>query len=172
MSPWRRRGRATQRESPRHDDHNTREAWDPQAHDTEQLAVMAYRLAELDGLGASHLDDAAVAARVPQVLADLVEPAKVTALEKLGEGERAIRIATSWLRVKTSALRAMSGERHPRGGWSSDRGWVLNPLSRVVRPAASDVNETAGRPDVTAAGRPGPIQRPRSCAQPLSGQGD
>jgi hypothetical protein len=31
---------------------------------------------------------------------DLVEPAKTTALEKLGEGEQAQRIAVGWLRPK------------------------------------------------------------------------
>lgn len=77
------------------------QAWDAQVHDTERLVVMAERLAELDGIDALELDfEAAVAARVPAVLADLVEPAKVTALEKLGEGERAVRIATAWLRAR------------------------------------------------------------------------
>ena len=33
-------------------------------------------------------------------VADLVEPAKTTALEKLGEGEQAQRIAMGWLRQK------------------------------------------------------------------------
>lgn len=37
------------------------------------------------------------------LLADLVEPAKSTALEKLGLGERAMRIATDWLRAKMTA---------------------------------------------------------------------
>jgi hypothetical protein len=34
-------------------------------------------------------------------VADLVEPAKTTALEKLGEGEQAQRIAMGWLRPKS-----------------------------------------------------------------------
>jgi hypothetical protein len=80
-------------------------AWDEQVHATERLAVMADRLAELDGLGGSNLDDKdAVKIRVPTLLADLVEPAKTTALEKLGEGERAMRVATSWLRAKVVAV--------------------------------------------------------------------
>jgi hypothetical protein len=33
-------------------------------------------------------------------VADLVEPAKADALEKLGEGQRALGIATAWLRAK------------------------------------------------------------------------
>jgi hypothetical protein len=78
-------------------------AWDAQVHETERLAVMADRLAELDGLGLSDLDDEeAVAARVPSVLADLVEPSKATALEKLGEDERSLRVATVWLRSKVA----------------------------------------------------------------------
>ena len=31
-----------------------------------------------------------------EIVADLVEPAKTTALEKLGEGEQAQRIAAGW----------------------------------------------------------------------------
>jgi hypothetical protein len=92
-------------------------AWDAQVHNTARTAVMAERLAELDGLEPPELDvEETIAIRVPDVLADLVEPAKVTALEKLGEGERAIRIAASWLRARRSALRELSGEHHPRGG--------------------------------------------------------
>ena len=49
----------------------------------------------------SHSPD--TAARAATLLADLVEPAKSTALEKLGEGNRALRVATSWLRAKVVA---------------------------------------------------------------------
>jgi hypothetical protein len=78
--------------------------WDEQVHEGERLAVMADRLAELDGAARPELDiQDAVEARVPALLADLVEPAKVTALEKLGEGDRAFRIATSWLRSRRPA---------------------------------------------------------------------
>jgi hypothetical protein len=77
------------------------QAWDEVVHEAERLAVMVDRLAELDGLSPAELDLAdAVEARTPELLADLVEPAKVTALEKLGEGERAIRIATGWVRQR------------------------------------------------------------------------
>lgn len=75
------------------------QGWEGQVAATERLAVMADRLAELDGAARPSLDmPDAIAARVPAVVADLVEPAKVTALEKLGAGDRAIRIATSWVR--------------------------------------------------------------------------
>jgi hypothetical protein len=43
-------------------------------------------------------DPDAVAVHVNALIADLVEPAKVTALEQLGEGQRALGIATSWVR--------------------------------------------------------------------------
>ncbi len=77
--------------------------WAEQVHEGERLAVMADRLAELDGAAPPELDiQDAVEARVPALLADLVEPAKATALEKLGEGDRAFRIATSWLRSRTA----------------------------------------------------------------------
>jgi hypothetical protein len=42
----------------------------------------------------------AAAARVTELVADLVEPAKATALEKLGEGEQALVVAVGWLRPK------------------------------------------------------------------------
>lgn len=64
---------------------------------------MGDRLAELDRAARPDHDlTEAVAARVPAVLASLVEPAKVTALEKLGSGDRAIRIATRWVRGKAA----------------------------------------------------------------------
>lgn len=73
--------------------------WEEQVAATERLAVMADRLSELDGAARPSFDmPDAIAARVPSAVADLVEPAKVTALEKIGEGDRAIRIATSWVR--------------------------------------------------------------------------
>jgi hypothetical protein len=42
----------------------------------------------------------------PSSWPNLVEPAKVTALEKLDEGERAHRIASGWLRAKLDPPRA------------------------------------------------------------------
>lgn len=63
---------------------------------------MAARLAELDGVDLPSEDDDALAERVEDLLADLVEPSRATALEKLGEGERGIQIATGWLRRKVA----------------------------------------------------------------------
>jgi len=42
----------------------------------------------------------AVSARAAELVADLVEPAKATALEKLDEGEHSLAIAVGWLRPK------------------------------------------------------------------------
>jgi len=39
-------------------------------------------------------------------VADLVEPAKADALEKLGEGQRAHGIANAWLRTKLASRAA------------------------------------------------------------------
>jgi hypothetical protein len=76
-------------------------AWDEQLRNTETLTDVAVRLAELDGVSpAEPPDPDAASARVTQLVADLVEPAKTTALEKLGEGEQAQRIAIGWLRPK------------------------------------------------------------------------
>jgi hypothetical protein len=76
-------------------------AWDEQLRSTETLADLACRLAVLDAVPpAEPADPDAVSARVTELVADLVEPAKTTALEKLGEGEQAQRTATAWLRPK------------------------------------------------------------------------
>jgi hypothetical protein len=65
------------------------------------IAAMTVRLAELDGVppAASPEPDAA-SARAAMLVADLIEPAKSTALEKLGEGARAYGVANAWLRTK------------------------------------------------------------------------
>ena len=76
-------------------------AWDEQVRNSSTLADVAVRLAALDGVPpAEPADPEAASARVTGLVADLVEPAKTTALEKLGEGERAQRIAVGWLRPK------------------------------------------------------------------------
>ena len=71
---------------------------------TQRQTVLAMRLAELDGLPPGepgHAD--AVAVRAETLVGDLVEPAKVKALEKLGDGRRALSIATRWLRGKAES---------------------------------------------------------------------
>ena len=81
--------------------------WAERLRLAEELAVMAAHLAELDGLPpAAPTDPDAVATRAAVLLADLVEPARVTTLEQLDEGRRALTIATRWLRAKLEPSRA------------------------------------------------------------------
>ncbi|MEX1173721.1 MAG: hypothetical protein WEG56_14050 [Chloroflexota bacterium] len=77
--------------------------WADRLRMAQELAVMAERIAELDGVPpAAPVDPDAVSTRAALV-ADLVEPARSTALEKLDEGRQALAIATSWLRSKRSS---------------------------------------------------------------------
>ena len=76
-------------------------AAEAQLKSTEALADQAVRLAELDGVpAAERVDPDVISTRATELVADLIEPAKSTALEKLGESDRARTIATGWLRVK------------------------------------------------------------------------
>jgi hypothetical protein len=76
-------------------------AWSEQLRSTETIAKLACRLAELDGVPpAEPPDPDAASVHVTELVADLVEPAKTTALEKLDEGRQALAIATAWLRPK------------------------------------------------------------------------
>ena len=51
-------------------------------------------------LGDRRVAEHYASARVTELVADLVDPAKATAFEKLGKGEQAQRIAIGWLRPK------------------------------------------------------------------------
>jgi len=76
-------------------------AWEEQVKSTQIIADMAVRLAELDGVPAAvPPDPEAFSRRTAEIVADLVEPAKSAALDKLGEGQRALGIANAWLRTK------------------------------------------------------------------------
>jgi hypothetical protein len=72
---------------------------------SEHLAVMAERLAELDGLDPSPPDDPdAFDARVEQLVLDHVEPARLKAFDEMGEGQRAMSVAIRWLAPKLGRL--------------------------------------------------------------------
>jgi hypothetical protein len=74
-------------------------------------AAVDGRLAELDGVpAATPPDPDALSELTAELVADLVEPSKSTALEKLGEGERALGIASAWVRTKTAARAVAVGE--------------------------------------------------------------
>ncbi len=89
-------------------------AWEQQVRSTEAIADMAVRLAELDGVPAASLPDPeALSRRIAELVADLVEPAKAEALEKLGEGRQALGIAAGWVRTKLTTT--VLGEADPAG---------------------------------------------------------
>jgi hypothetical protein len=76
-------------------------AFDDQIRRSQQLAEMAADMTEMNGVEPAAPDDAdAAGLRVDQLVADLVEPARSTALEKLGESRPALDIATTWLKTK------------------------------------------------------------------------
>jgi hypothetical protein len=76
-------------------------SWGEQVRSTESITDMAVRLAELDSVPpAVPGDPEALSRRTTELVADLVEPAKAEALEKLGEGDRALGIANAWVRTK------------------------------------------------------------------------
>jgi hypothetical protein len=64
-------------------------AFEEQLHQSQKIAAAAVRAAELDGVEPAQSDDPdAVPVRAGELVADLVEPAKADALEKLGEDGR------------------------------------------------------------------------------------
>lgn len=75
-------------------------AWDAQVNSMKESAAMAVALAEIEDVELPDQSEDWLEERVAALLADLVEPAKATALEKLGEGERGLGIAADWLRTK------------------------------------------------------------------------
>jgi hypothetical protein len=73
-------------------------AWDAQCTRTERLADIAVRLAELDGVArAEPADSGDTSVRAIELAADLVEPAKATALHEIGESRQAMTIGAGWL---------------------------------------------------------------------------
>jgi hypothetical protein len=76
-------------------------SWTAQRERTEGLAAITVQLAELEGLAPVAADDSdAFEARVSELIADHAEPARVKALDEMGEGRRAVSIAMAWLEPK------------------------------------------------------------------------
>jgi hypothetical protein len=72
--------------------------WTGQRERTDTLAKITVRLAELEGLAPMPADDPdTFEARVAELMADHVEPARIKALDELGEGLRAVSVAMRWL---------------------------------------------------------------------------
>jgi hypothetical protein len=77
------------------------QAWTEQIRSSEAIADAVVRLVELEGAPPAVLvEPEAHSKRTAALVADLVEPAKADALEKLDEGQRALGIATGWLQAK------------------------------------------------------------------------
>jgi hypothetical protein len=76
-------------------------AFEKQLRSSQEVALTAYRAAELDGVEPVPPEDPdARSRRATEVVADLVEPAKAETLDKCGEGKQALDIAAGWVRTK------------------------------------------------------------------------
>jgi hypothetical protein len=76
-------------------------SWTEQRQRTDAIAEITVRLAEFEDLPPLPADDPDVfEARVGELVADHVEPARVKALDEMGEGRRAVSIAMAWLEPK------------------------------------------------------------------------
>jgi hypothetical protein len=84
-------------------------AWAEQVRGTQLIADMAVRLAEIAEVRpAAAPRPEALSLRTTELAADLVEPAKSTALEKIGEGRLAFDIAADWVRAKLAPGRIVA----------------------------------------------------------------
>ena len=76
-------------------------SWAGQRERTDAIAEITGRLGEFEGLPPLPADDPEVSERrVTELVADHVEPARVKALEEMGEGRRAVSVAMAWLEPK------------------------------------------------------------------------
>ncbi len=79
----------------------TARSWTEQRERTETLTEIIVRLAEFESLPPLPADDPdAFETRVGELVADHVEPARVKALDEMGEGRRAVFVAMAWLEPK------------------------------------------------------------------------
>jgi hypothetical protein len=82
-----------------------------QLRTSQEVAASAARAAELDGVEPGPPEDpVAFNKRAGELVADLVEPAKVEALDKLGEGRQALDIAAGWVRGKFEPMAVAAGD--------------------------------------------------------------
>lgn len=76
-------------------------SWTGQRERTDAIAEITVRLAEFEDLPPLPADDPGdFEARVSELVADHVEPARVKALDEMGEGRRAVFVAMAWLGPK------------------------------------------------------------------------
>jgi hypothetical protein len=94
--------------------------WAERLLDTQRLGAMAIGFTDKEGVAPpTPPAPEATTARVERLTADLVEPARVEALENLGQGRRAFGIASSWVRGRLGQLEPFSptsqdGDDHTR----------------------------------------------------------
>ena len=81
----------------------------------DQMVALGARLGELGGWLPNAEPDSfeAVGEAVDRLIDDIVEPAKVVALEKLDEGRRAFSIVSRWLRGKAAPLSVAKDQESP-----------------------------------------------------------
>ena len=78
---------------------------------TDRTGIETAALAEFDRVPAAvPPDPETFCARTTELVADLVEPAKAEALEKLGEGHQALETANAWVRTKLGRALAWAPE--------------------------------------------------------------
>ena len=81
-------------------------AWDAHCLRAETLAVVA-NLVGLDGVPpAEPVDPGDTSVRAMELVANLVEPAKATALHELGDSRQAMTVGPAWLRAKLEPVGA------------------------------------------------------------------
>jgi hypothetical protein len=81
----------------------TQRQWDDQVRQSQTMAVMTMRLAELDGFGGRSPDDPkAVERRVAALVADLTEPARSDAYNEIGDGRRAYAVGRRWVHASAT----------------------------------------------------------------------
>ena len=92
-------------------------AFEKQLRSSQEVAAMAVRAAELDGVEPAPPEDPdRSTVRAGELVADLVEPAKSETLDKLGEGRQAFDIAAGWVRAKLGSTRRPTQlQRAPTG---------------------------------------------------------
>jgi hypothetical protein len=79
--------------------------WAQRLSASQRLGAMAIGLTDTEGVAPPvPLDPEVTAARVAQLSADLVEPARAEALEDLGQGRRAFGVASNWVRGKLGSV--------------------------------------------------------------------
>jgi hypothetical protein len=124
--------------------------WAEQVRLSQELAVMTDRIAELDGVPmATAPDPEAGTERATELAADLIEPARSTALDKLDEGRHALTIASAWLRSKRASLagRVVTSNRD---GVDVSNVCSIMPILSTLKPG---VGETVDKWQVIHRGR-------------------